>query len=400
MSDENTDQPPKLLDPDIFRNPWPTYEALRARDPVHWVPELDVWFVSRYADIVDILSRPDRFSKQDTRLELNMHPVVRRYMFTLFKENPDHRRLRAVVERFFTPRNLETFRERIAAIIDEAINDIRDEAEVDLVRRYAYRIPINVLSLTLGLPPEDYHLFEEWAPGIAHGMNPDPSSDRWRIAGETYAAVGEYLADLITELRKRPSGETTILSLLIDGWDSGTISEAEMISLAVNLYGAAHETTLNLIGLTVYNLLRYPDERTKLEQDPTLIESAVEEVVRYDGAGHMVDRRVNETMVLHGRELKQNDTVFLGIASGNRDPDCCAEPQRFLVDREGPVRHLGFGRGNHFCVGRLLGRLETRMAVAALLDSFPRLELLEEPPLEYNENLFLHGLKRLPVRLN
>lgn len=390
---------PNLMNDDIFRDPWPTYARLRAEDPVHRVPELDVWFLSRYPDIVQVLRQPDRFSKQNTRLQLNMHPTVRKYMFTLFKENPDHRRLRASVERFFTRQNLERFRSRIADIIDEAIDDLRDETEVDLVTRYAYRIPINVLCLTLGLPPGDYHLFEKWAPGIAHGMNPDPSSERWQIAGETYAAVGKYLTDLIGHMRANPPAEPTILSLLVASCEAGDIDEDELVSLAVNLYGAAHETTLNLIGLTVYSLLRFPDELEKVKRNPDLMSNAVEETVRFDGAGHMVDRHVNEDTELHGKTLKAGDTVFLGIASGNRDPECCESADRFLVDRKQPTRHLGFGHGNHFCVGRLLGRMETTMAVDALIRTFPDVALVEPAPLDYNENLFLHGLKRLPLRL-
>ncbi len=397
---ERTEAPPaRLMNDRIYHDPWSTYERLRAEDPVHWVPELDVWFVSRYRDIVNVLQQPERFSKQNTRLELSMHPTVRRYMFTLFKENPDHRRLRSSVERFFTRRNLEAFRQQITEIIGEAVDELQEGNETDLVRTYAYRIPINVLCLTLGLPRSDYHLFEEWAAGIGHGMNPDPRSERWQIAGDTYAAVGAYLADLIRDIRAHPPAQTTILSLLVESHQAGDISEEELISLAVNLYGAAHETTLNLIGLTVYSLLRFPEEMAKVRRDPALMANAVEETVRFDGAGHMVDRHVNEDFELHGKMLKTGDTVFLGLASGNRDPESCEFPDRFIVDRKQPTRHLGFSHGNHFCVGRLLGRMETTLAVEALTQAYPDMELTEPAPLPYNENLFLHGLKRLPVHL-
>lgn len=392
--------PPSLVHGDTFLNPYPMFKRLREEAPVQWVPEFGVWFISRYDDIVAVVQDNDHFSKERTRVERGLHPTVRKWLAPLFMDDPDHRRLRSVLDRFFAIKSLQRFSEEIDQTVRRAAHDLRDENEIDLLQKFAYRIPLHVLSMTLGLPREDFKLFEAWAPGIGDGFNPDKTSKAWQNGGVVYGEVAGYLADMIKAIRVNPPGEPTILSLLIEANDAGVISEDELIGQAVLLFVGTHETTLNLIGLSAYSFLRHSGELDKVKRNPALLAGAIDEVLRFDGPGHMCDRRVQKEIEVHGTRLKEDDAVWLGLAAGNRDPRCCERPDEFIVDRQGPVRHLGFSQGIHLCPGRHLSRLEARLAIAALFEVFPNIALAGAAPLAYNENLFIHGLRQLPVRLN
>jgi len=392
--------PPALMHSESFRDPYPMFQRLREEAPVHWVPEFNIWFISRYDDIVNVVQDNEHFSKEKTLVELGLHPTVKKWLAPLFKDDPDHYRLRSILEKFFSIRSVKGFSEEIEQIVRRAAQELKGKEEIDLLEQFAYRIPLHVLSLTLGLPKEDFPLFLKWAPGISDGFNPDKTSKAWQNGGVAYGEVADYLATMIKAMRRKPPAEPNVLSLLNDAHAAGVISEDELIGQAVLLFAGSHETTLNLIGLSAYTFLRHPQELAKVKRDPTLLEGGIDEVLRFDGPGHMCDRRVSQEIELHGVQLKENEAVWLGLGAGNRDERCCDRPDEFIIDRPGPSRHLGFSRGIHLCPGRHLSRLETRLAVGALFEAFPNMTLAGSPPLEYNENLFIHGLKHLPVRLN
>jgi len=394
-----TDTTFTLIDENIFDNPYPAFARLREEQPVYRIPEFDAWFISRFQDAIAVLHDDEHFSKADTILTRNMHPTVRKLFSTLQQDDPDHRRIRTVLQKFFSIRDLKAFEQEVQSIVDGAIEKLRADREAELMKDFAYRIPIEVLCVILGLPKEDYALFEGWAPGLVKGFNPDPSSENWRVGARTYDELREYLIGLIAHLRGEPQKRQTIMSLLIEACDAGTISEEELLSQAVVMYVGSHETTLNLIGQTIYCLLRHPDELAKIHRNRDLVAGAVEEAIRFDGPGHMVERRVAKPIMIHGVELAEDDALFVGVASANRDPDCCENPDQFLIDRERRVDHVGLGHGIHYCLGAHLARMEARLSVASLFTEFPNLSLAEPPPLPYNENMMLRGIKRLPVQL-
>ncbi|OGT85171.1 MAG: hypothetical protein A3H91_05375 [Gammaproteobacteria bacterium RIFCSPLOWO2_02_FULL_61_13] len=392
--------PARLINAQTFLDPYANFRRLREEDPMHWIPEFGVWFLSRYEDIVAVLKDDVHFSKERTRVEQGLHPTVRKWLGPLFKDDPDHRRVRSVLERFFAVPNLQRFEHQLQGIIGDAVRRLQGSNEVDLIRDFAYDIPLVLMPLTLGLPQEDYPLFGAWAPGVADGFNPDPESKAWKNGAEAYEAVADYLRQRMGEIRRNPPSEPTILSLLIKASDAGTLSEEEAVGQAVLIFVGSHETTLNLIGLSAFSFLRHPHELEKLRRDPAMIPAGIEEVLRFDGPGHMCDRRVRKDIQLRGTQLQENDHVWLGLASANRDPLCCDRPEEFIIDRESAPRHLGFSQGIHLCLGRHLARLEARIAIAHLFEAFPRMTLADSGPHPYNENLFVHGLRKLPVRLN
>ena len=399
--DEAAGIPAPMLSPEFFRDMFATYAWLREHEPVHRIEPIDTWFVSRYADAAAILADNEHFSVEDMPIVKAWHPDVRMALSSLFMDDPDHARLRGVVRDFFLPASVQRREAMVAGIVNSALEQVKSsgKAIIDIEKEYAYTIPIDVLSAIMGLPKEDFPLFHAWAPQLSEALQPMQTEEQREKGGAVARAIRDYLLRIIQGGNLKPQGEETVLSLLRNAVQRGVMSEQELLTQAIQLYIGGHETTLSLIGKCIYALLTHPAELRKLKADPSLLPQLVEETVRFNGVSHIIVRRVAKDYQLHGLTLKENDMLFVGNASANRDASVFERADEFIIDRPGRIRHLGFGRGIRFCLGNHLAKLETRLAIAALFRAFPDMRLCEGHEPQFGTNLMLHGLLSLPVQL-
>lgn len=394
--------PPPIMSPGFFKDMFPTYKWLRDNDPVHFVPPMKVWFVTRHEDVLTLLKDNDNFSVEQMPVSKSWHPDVQYVMQTLFKDEPDHGRLRGVLNDFFGVTNIRKHEARIAKIVKNAIQNIKNSGKevIDIEKDYAYTIPIDTLCVIMGLPHEDYHLFHKWAPKLGEALLPMQTPEQKEKAAITACEVRDYLIEHFRKGNLKPEGEETVMSLLKDAVDAGVMTEEEMVPQAVQLYIGGHETTLSLIGKSIYALLTNPEELAKIKENPKLVPKAVEETVRWHGVSHVIGRALVNDYTLHGKTMKAGDMVFLCNGSGNRDERAFPNPDKFDVNRKRTAHYLGFGHGLRYCLGNILARMETRMAIKALFEAFPNIQLSDTQPTQFNTNLMLHGITSMPVKLN
>ena len=386
--------------PEFNADPYPFYHRLREADPVHHSP-LGFWVLTRYDDCVMVLRDP-RFGRAgfEGLLESVYGNTVERGRLPtsmLFRDPPDHTRLRGLVSRAFTPRVVEGLRPRIQQIVDGLLDRVQGAGRMEVISDLAYPLPVTVISEMLGVPEGDRERIKQWSADIARsldaiGLPTDPEIvDRGRTGRH---AIGDYFRSLIPERKKRPRGD--LLSLLIEAEEQGDkLSEGELLATCVLLYIAGHETTVNLIGNGLLALLRHPKELERLRDAPSLIQSAVEELLRYDGPVQRTARITNADVELAEHKIPKGSMVVPVIGAANRDPAHFPDPDRLDVSRP-DNRHIAFGFGIHFCLGAPLARLEGQITLGTLLHRLPRLALSTERP-EWRESQVLRGLKALPV---
>ncbi len=386
--------------PEFNADPYPFYHRLREADPVHQSP-LGFWVLTRYDDCVMVLRDP-RFGRAgfEGLLESVYGNTVEQGRLPtsmLFRDPPDHTRLRGLVSRAFTPRVVEGLRPRIQQIVDGLLDRVQGAGRMEVISDLAYPLPVTVISEMLGVPEGDRERIKQWSADIARsldaiGLRTDPEIvDRGRTGRH---AIGDYFRSLIPERKKRPRGD--LLSLLIEAEEQGDkLSEGELLATCVLLYIAGHETTVNLIGNGLLALLRHPKELERLRDAPSLIQSAVEELLRYDGPVQRTARITNADVELAEHKIPKGSMVVPVIGAANRDPAHFPDPDRLDVSRP-DNRHIAFGFGIHFCLGAPLARLEGQITLGTLLHRLPRLALSTERP-EWRESQVLRGLKALPV---
>lgn len=398
----------KLASPDFFLDPYPVYQELREQAPVHWSEVLHSWVLTRYADILTtlresrILSSAGRMTslldQLPTSLRENMRLVDTHYAATLpFLNPPDHTRVRALVNKSFNTQVAEKMRPRIQGLVNELLDAVREQERMDVVWDLAYPLPVTVISALLGVPTEDGELFKRWTYEIfaifSSGRALAETTERGK---KSLIETREYLTDLITERRRKPCDD--LISHLIAVEEKGErLTSEELLANCVTLYVAGHETTTGLIGNGVVALLRNPDQLAKLREDPTLIGSAVEEILRYDGSLQRNWRLAMDDYEIGGKTIRRGEMVSQMLGSANRDVAQFPEPNRFDIARR-DNRHLGFGYGLHFCVGAPLARIETQIAIQTLIQRFPQMDLTGEP-VEWRHDYTFRSLKALPVVL-
>jgi cytochrome P450 len=313
----------------------------------------------------------------------------------VFKDPPDHTRLRNLVKRAFTPRAIQALEPRIADVVEHVL-DLPPRGEVDVVRDLAYAIPAMVIADMLGVPPEDRNSFRAWSDDITtlifEGARTD--ADR-RRAQDGLTSLSEYLGELVSRYRARP-GENLISALVRAREDDDTLTEHEIVNTCVLLLFGGHETTTNLLANGFLALMRDPAQAALLRSDPSLVPDAVEELNRYDGPAKLVVRRAREDFELHGARIAAGRRVLLVQCAANRDPRRFEVPDRLDL-RRSENRQLGFGYGIHYCLGAPLARLETQLALPLMLERLPRPELLVDE-LEYQPMLLTRALRRFPIR--
>ncbi|PWU24874.1 MAG: cytochrome P450 [Candidatus Rokuibacteriota bacterium] len=384
------------LAPETIEDPYPLYHRLRTEDPVHQSPA-GIWVLSRYDD-VGLALRDARFGRRGFQELITARfggPGFGNSM--LLQDPPDHTRLRTLVSKAFTPRAIEGLRAQIVSMVDGLLDQAGDRGEMDLIADLAYPLPASVICEMLGVPLVDRDRLREWSADIARSLDALIVSEPELITRAKAAglALREYFEHLVGERRRAPRAD--ILSALIAAEEAGDqLSTDELFATVVLLFLAGHETTANLIGNGVLALLRHPAELARLRDDPSLVESAVEELLRYDSPVQRVSRITSADVVINDHTIPRGSLVLALIASANRDPAYFPEPDRLDLARR-DNRHLAFGSGIHFCLGAPLARLEGRIVLAALLRRCPRLALATDR-VEWRQTFALRALVSLPVR--
>lgn len=387
--------PHELFDGGFWSDPYPAYAALREDEPVRRLalPDGTMWLLTRHADVREALVDP-RLSK-DWRHTLPAgrradQPAAPTPMMILM-DPPDHTRLRTLVGRSFTARRMAELEPRIVEITADLLDRMPQTGTVDLMREYAFLVPVRVICELLGVPAGDRDRFSAWSSVL---VDDSPAEDRNAAMGSLHG----YLAELIERRRREP--DDALLSSLIEvsDADGDRLSGEELVAMAVLLLVAGHETTVNLIGNGVLALLTHPEQLARLRTDPSLITTAVEEFLRFDSPVAQAPVRFTATEVTYsGVTIPAGEMVMLGLAAANRDGDRFERPDELDLGRD-TSGGVFFGHGVHFCLGAQLARLEGRVAIGMLVADRPDLAPAVAPgELTHRRSTLVRGLTALPV---
>ena len=387
-----------VLDPAVRWNPHPIYAKLRADAPVYKTRYYEMgaqsWLLTRYDDCEMLQSDP-RFTKNYGRInpatDYRNSPMaaINRHMLSV--DPPDHTRLRGLVHKAFTPRIISAMNDRVQEIADSLLDAVQGRSDMDLTADFAFPLPITVIAQLLGIPAEDRNNFRDWSQTIVLGRNYDAVT---RAAMEFIM----YMNELFDQRRAAPQDD--LISNLIQVEEAGDkLAREELMSMIFLLLVAGHETTVNLIANGTLTLLTHPDQMQLLRDDPRLIRSAIEEMLRFESpVASTTNRFALEDVEIRGQIILKSDLVLASLIGANRDPEVFENPDAFDI-RRNPNRHMAFGYGLHYCLGAPLARMEGAIAINTLLRRLPNLELVVDPrDIEWNETLLLRSMKALPVR--
>ena len=392
-------------DPDFVADPYPAYGRLRGSTPIMYDSATDHWLLTRFSDVGSLL-RDRRFGR--TYLHVATHEEMGRepppssldpfwHLVShgiLDMEPPDHTRVRRLVSKAFTPRMVESMREPVQQLTDDLVDAVAGTGEFDLLPMIAEPLPVAVIAELLGIPRRDRQLLRPWSADICRMYELHPSDDDARVAVAASVEFTEYLRTLSRERRADPTGDLiSEMALVVD--DGERLTESELIGTCVLLLNAGHEATVNVTGNGWWALFRNPGSLARLRDDPGLVGSAIEELMRWDTPLQLFERWVLEDVDLHGVRVPRGAELGLVFGSANRDPATFERPDELQLDRE-PNPHLTFGAGVHFCLGAPLARLELQTSFATVLRRLPDLELVEEP--RWKPGYIIRGLAALRVR--
>jgi cytochrome P450 len=392
--------------PAFVANPYPVYAELRARGRIHYDEATDHWPIPWYED-VDRLLRDRRFGRTyhhvATDAEMGRSEIPRWHMpfwdlirsGILDMEPPDHTRVRKLVSKAFTPRMVERLRPRVQTFVDDLIDDVAGAGEVDLISTIAEPLPVTVIAELLGVPQSDRKLLRPWSAEICLMYELNPSDEYARRAVAASHEFSDYLRTLSRERRADPR-EDLVSALAQVAVEGDALTEDELIGTCVLLLNAGHEATVNVTGNGWWTLFRHPDQVSSLRADPSLVRTAIEELMRFDTPLQMFERWVLEDSLVCGTHVPKGSELGLLFGSANHDPSVFRDPDRLDVARE-PNPHLSFGAGIHFCLGAPLARVELETSFGTLIRRLRRMELVAEP--EWKPGYIIRGVKELRVRL-
>lgn len=396
-----------LLRPEHRRDPYAAYARLRRDAPVFYSEHWKGWLVTRHVDVSAGFRHPglsaNRMAAYGRALPppilAQVEPLLRNVShWILMMDPPAQTRIRGLLAGAFTPRFIEQLRPRIQATVDGLLDEVTRLPRFDLVLAIAQPLPVMVIGEMLGLPAEDYPVLKAWSDRLAAflGMSAlDP-----KIVAAAVQSVVElegYFRAVIEERRAKP-GEDLVSRLVAAHDEEGRLGEQELLSSCCALLFGGHETTTNLIANAMLLLLQHPKQAAILRTHPERITGTVDEVLRFESPVQRMGRVTSAPVELGGSTIPEGQRVFLIMGSANRDPEQIPDPDRFDIERR-DARHLSFGLGAHYCLGAALGRLETELAIPAILERFPALELPpdHDPGADWLDNLTVRGLSRLPV---
>ncbi|OCK53821.1 cytochrome P450 [Bradyrhizobium sp. LMTR 3] len=392
------------LAPEFIRNPYPHYERMRTTDPVHLTP-LGMYVASRHAE-VSLVMRDKRFGKDYVERTVRRYgpkimdePVFRSMSHWMLQQDPpDHTRLRGLVVKAFTARRVEDMRPRIQQVVDETLDRVIPQGQMDLIEDFAFRLPVTIICDMLGIPEDHREAFYTGSRDGGRLLDPVPLSPEEIKQGNASNALAAMYFQQLFDLRRKSPGDDLITQLVQAEEDGSKLTNEELTANIILLFGAGHETTVNLIGNGLLALHRNPDQLALLKARPELITNAIEEFLRYDSSVQLTGRVALEDIDdLGGKRIPKGESVLCLLGSANHDPAVYPDnPERLDITRPN-VKPLSFGGGIHFCLGAQLARIEAEIAISTLLRRLPDLRLDDAVNAEWRPTFVLRGLKRLPA---
>jgi len=370
------------LTPEFYANPYPTYRALRQNEPVKRMPN-GSRFLTRYDDLVTAYKNTKAFSS-DKRKEFlpkygNSLLYEHHTTSLVFNDPPAHTRVRRLIMGALSPRAISGMEPDLVALVDRLLDAIAAKEHCELIGDFAAAIPVEVIGNLLDVPHEEREPLRGWSLAILGALEPVIGAEVFARGNKAVGDFLEYLEVLVERRRAKPGNpERDVLTRLIQGEDGERLSEKELLHNCIFLLNAGHETTTNLIGNGLVALFEYPSEKKRLIEQPDLIKTAVEEILRFESSNQLGNRMTTERVELGGIALEAGTPVTLCIGAANRDPAQFADPERLDIART-PNRHLAFATGAHQCAGMALARLEGAIAISRFLARFPNYALNGEP---------------------
>lgn len=385
-----------LFSKEFTKNPYRTYAKLRETEPVYSTLFPDGqygWIITRYEYAVEVL-KDLRFIKDFSKLtggKMEHESIFTQNM--LFSDPPDHKRLRGLVQKGFTPRMIAEMKDRIQEITDELLENAAGKDRMNLIDDFAFPLPIIVICEILGIPTEDRDKFRVWSNSLIEGSNGEHAED---IAVHMQQFT-EYLGERFAEVRLNP-GQDLISQLILAEEEGDKLTEKELYGVVSLLIIAGHETTVNLIGNTILSLLEHPEQLKLLKNNPEMIHTAIEESLRYNGPVEFsTSRWASEDIEFKGKSINKGDLIIIALNSANHDSNQFEDSEVFDITRE-KSPHLAFGKGVHFCLGAPLARLEGQIAINSLLQRFPTIKLdVDKDELEWRPGMIVRGVKELSL---
>jgi cytochrome P450 len=392
-----------LMDPGILADPYPFYDELRRRGPVLWDDFFKGWICGTYQEVTDALHDPrlgaHRVTSEEEMAALGLAELAPLYFpltnQLLFIDPPKHTRLRGLVSKVFTPRRVDRMREYLQVLVDEMLAGIYGAGHMEVIHDIAYPLPVTVIAELLGVPTKHREQLKKWSDDYASMLGsfqyiPDNPEEVLQSLND----MSNYFLSIIQEYRHHPK-DTLLSDLVIAQDQDNRLDNDELIANCILLLAAGHETTTNLIGNAILTLFKHQDQLELLRANPSLIGSAIEEVLRFESPAQYTVRKAVADLELGGTIIKKDQAIILLIGSANRDPQRFDHPDTFDIQRTNN-KHLAFGHAGHFCVGAPLARQEGQIAVMTMLERLPNLHLASEQGV-WRENKNLRGLASLPV---
>lgn len=392
----------------FIKNPFATYAAMRDEAPVHRVAFSSgqpFWLITRYEDAMLVFKDP-RFTKDIKKTLPPDHkapasPLAMSQLFShhvLYMDPPDHTRMKQLVQKAFTPKLVEGMRSHIQDITNDLLDKHIPAGRIDIINDYALPLPISIISGLLGIPEKDQQLFRRWSNIILNIDINVTREERMQMMPEAIGGFTNYLREIFASKQEHPADD--LITHLVQAKEgSDKLNETELMSTVFLLFAAGYETSVNLIGNGVLALLQYPEQQQALRNDPALINTAIDEVLRLDPPVSLASERYTlEDVEMNGVTIPKGELVHICITAANRDPRRFDSPDAFDITRK-DNKHLSFGQGTHYCVGSALGKLEGEIAINTLLRRIPAFSVEggDVDALKYKNNSVMRGLEALPI---
>jgi cytochrome P450 len=381
-------------------DPFPVYRALLEYAPVKRFPDGSV-MLSRYEDL-DRVYRDTKTFSSDKKVEFlpkfGPTPLYEHHTTSLvFNDPPLHTRVRKIMMGALTPRAISAMEPGLVALVDSLLDRLAQKGDADLIEDFAAAIPLEVIGNLFVMPHEERGPLRDWSLAILGALEPVLTEEQKARGNRAVTDFKAYLGELAAKRRASPGDPATdVLTRLINGNDGELLSDTELLQNCIFILNAGHETTTNLIGNALHELTQWPDERRRLIERPELIDTAVDEFLRFQSPNQLGNRMAVEASTFHGEEIAPGTRIHLAIGAANRDPRQYADPDRLDIGRK-PNRHLAFAQGPHLCAGFSLARLEGRIAISRFLKRFPDFALAGEP--KRTGRVRFRGFSQLPARV-
>ncbi len=402
--------PPSLMSPGFSRGNerYAVYDAMREISPVYWDVQAGCWVVTGHAEAMTVLRHPafkaDRmetvYALVDDAGRQRLKPLVEAIShFLLFLDDPDHARIRALIHRAFTPRHVDALRSHMEDLVHQLLDEAHTRGGMEMMGEFAYRLPTTLVAEMLGVPPRDHDQFRAWTEGLAGFLGElIPTAAAMETGVAAMAEMSAYFVDALAHVRAHP-GEDLLTALAQAEEQGHSLSSQEIISTAILLLAAGHETTASLIGSGTWLLLHHPQVAQQLREEPWRLASAIEEMLRMESPIQLTGRQAAVDVEVAGQKVHAGDFVAVSLGAANRDPRVFPDPHTFQVDRA-DNRHLAFSHGGHYCVGAMLARAEAQVAFHALLQRCPDLALAgDDTVARWKQTQVFRGLTQLHLKM-